>query len=124
MKSQMLRPERRDADDRRGCEEDLRVDHDVEEDLVQNVDVEVVHDERCNVDLLLSKMSKTTQMSMLTKKLGVAKGCRGEDADLVVEGCVEEVVQKMVIVMSRCGGVMSLLVRRVAPGMVLALLPC
>ena len=121
MKFQMLRQRRLDVDDRRGCEEDLRVDHDVKEGLVQNVDVEVVHDERCNVDFLLSKMSKTMQMSTLTKKLGVARDGRVEGEELVVEDCVEEIVRKMVIVMSRYGGVMSLLVCR---GVGLALLPC
>ena len=41
----MLRPERRDVVVRRSCEEDVHVDHDVEEGLVQNVGVEVVVDE-------------------------------------------------------------------------------
>ena len=66
----MLRRRRLDVDDRRGCEEDLHVERDVKEGLVQNVDVEVIHDERRDVDLLLSKMSKRTKklaksMSML-----------------------------------------------------------
>ena len=60
----MLRRRRRDVDDRRGCQEDVRVDHDVEEGLVRNVDVEVVVDEVREVDLL--QLSKT--MSKRTKK--------------------------------------------------------
>ena len=118
----MLRQRRLDVDDRRGCEEDLHVERDVKEGLVLNVGVEVIHDQRCDVDLLLSTKSKTMQMSMLPETLGVAKGCRGESADLFVESCVEEVVRKMV--MSRCGGVMSSIDSREDPGLTGALLPC
>ena len=89
---------------------------------MQNVDVEEIHDERRDVDFLLSKMSKTMQMSMLTKTVDVARDGRLEDADLVVERCVDEVVPKMV--MSHCGGVVSLMESREDPGLTGALLPC
>ena len=119
LKLQMLRRRRLDVDDRRGCEEVLQMTV-CEEGLVKNVDGEVVVDEVLEVDLLLSKMSKTksVQMSMLEV---VAKRGRREDADHVVKDDVEEVVQKMVM-MCRCGGVVSLMVGRVAG--TLALLPC
>ena len=61
----MLRRRRRDVDDRRGCQEDVHVDHDVEEGLVRNVDVEVVVDEVREVDLLqLPRMTKRTKKSV------------------------------------------------------------
>ena len=53
-----------------------------------------------------------------------AKRCREESMDLVVELCEEKIVQKMMMVMCRCGGVLSLAIDRVASGMTLALLPC
>ena len=126
LKSQMLRPERRDVVVRRGRQEDVHVDHDVEEGLVQNVGVEVVVDEVLEVDLLLPTMSKTKtmQMSMLTKKVDVAKDDRLEDVDRVVKSDVD-VVGKEMLMMCRCGwGGLSLLVCRGEPGVAMALLPC
>ena len=98
----------------------------VVEGLGPNVDEEVVVEDR--EDDLEQAMLMTTARTMklakrmsMSKTVGVAKNGRLEDADLVVERCVEEVVRKMVMVMCRCGGVVSLLVGRVAT---LALLPC
>ena len=53
---------RRNVVDRRGCEEDLLVDRDVEENLVLNVDVEVFLDELCDVLLLLLSMFSSRPM--------------------------------------------------------------
>ena len=120
----MLRRRRRDVDDRRGCQEDVRIDHDVEEGLARNVDVEVVVDEVREVDLLqLSKtMSKKTMK--LAKSISMlevdAIDGRLEERDLVEEYCVEEVGKAMV--MCRCGGVMSLCMGRGTE--MDALLPC
>ena len=109
---------------RRGCVEVVQNDH-VEEDLEPNVD-EVVVDEVLEVDLLLSMMSKRTKKSVKMSTLKfVARWNRLEDADLVVKNCVDVVGRKMVIVMCRCGGVMSLLMEsREDPGLTGALLPC
>ena len=70
----------------------------------------------------------TAKTMKLAKKMSMSKvdarRCREEGMDLVVERCEEEVVQKMVMVMCRCGCGGSLLVGRGEPGVAIALLPC
>ena len=67
MKSQTLRQRRLDVDVRRGCQEDVRVDHDVEEGLVRNVGVKVVVDEVLEVDLPQLSMLMTKRTKKLAK---------------------------------------------------------
>ena len=91
---------------RRRQVEVVHADH-VEEGLGPNVDEEVVDADR--EDDLEQAMLMTTAKTMklakkmfrLPKTVDVARDGRREDADLVVERCEEEVVQKMV--MCRCG---------------------
>ena len=111
LSSQMLRPERRDVDDQRGCEEVVPDDRVEEEDQVQNDDVEVVVDEVREVDLLLSKMSKTRSVKSMSMLEAVARCCRPGQKDLVEEEDVEVVVQKILMSHCDCGG-WSLLVHR------------
>ena len=123
----MLRPERRDVDDRRDCEEVVPDDR-VKEDLGPNVD-EVVVEEDHKDDPYKVMLMTTAKTMKLAKKMSMSKvdarRCREEGMDLVVERCEEEVVQKMVMVMCRCGwGGESLLVCRGEPGVAIALLPC
>ena len=121
----MLRPERLDVDIRRGYVEVVPGDHVEEENQVQNDDVEVIHDERRDVDFLqLSKtMSKRTMKLAKSRSEVVARCCRPGQRDLVEEDDVEEVVQEMV--MCRCGGVvLSLYMGRVDLDGTRALLPC
>ena len=119
LSSQLLRPGRL-------VDVVVRVDRDVREDLVPNVDVEVDVGELREVDV--QQLSKT--MSKRTMKLAKsmsevdAKRCHLEDAGLVEEADVEEVGEKMVM-MCHCGwGGSSLLVARGASGVTMALLPC
>ena len=63
----MLRRRRLDVDDRCGCQEDVRVDHDVEEGLVRNVGVEVAVDEVLEVDLPQLSMLMTKRTKKLAK---------------------------------------------------------
>ena len=96
----------------------------VEEGQVQNVDEEVAEEDREDDPDQVTLMT-TAKTMKLAKKMSMSKvdarRCREEGMDLVVERCEEEVVQKMVM-MCRCGGVMSLLVGRGAG--TVALLPC
>ena len=121
LRTQLLRRRRVEDVDRRDRQEDDHVDRDVEEDLVQNVDVEVDVDEVLEVDVLQLSRTMSKRKTKLAKLMSrvVAKWNRREDAGLVEEDDVEEVVEG--IMMSRCGGVMSLDMGRVAT---LALLPC
>ena len=118
----MLRPGRLVDVDRRSYEEVVRVDRDVEEDLVPNVDVEVDVGELREVDVqqLSKTMSKRTMKLAKSVLVVDAKRCHLEDAGLVEEADVEEVREKMVM-MCRCGWGGSLDMGRVAT---LALLPC
>ena len=91
---------------------------------MQNVDEEVAEEDREDDPDQVTLMT-TAKTMKLAKKMSMSKvdarRCREEGMDLVVERCEEEVVQKMVM-MCRCGGVMSLLVGRGAG--TVALLPC
>ena len=124
LSSQMLRPERRDVDDRRGYEEVVPDDRVEEEDQVQNDDVEEVVDEVLEVDVPQLSRTMSKRKTKLAKSMSmlevVARGNRLVDEDLVEEEDVKEVGRKMV--MCRCGVVLSLYMGRGA-GMV-ALLPC
>ena len=97
----------------------------VEEGQVQNVDVEVVEEDR--EDDPDQVMLMTTAKTMMAKKLSMSKvdarRCHEEGRDLVVERCEEEVVQKMMM-MCRCGGVESLTMDSRGPRGIRALLPC
>ena len=121
----MLRRRRRDVDDRRGCQEAVRVDRDVKEDLAQNVDIEVVVDEVLEVDVpqLSKTMSKRTMKLAKSMSEVDARQNREVDMDLVEKEDVKEVGNAMV--MCRCGwGGWSLCMGRGASGVTMALLPC
>ena len=120
----MLRPERHDVVDRRGCEEVVREDR-VEEDLAKN-DVEEVVDEVLEVDVLQLSKTMSKRKMKLAKSMSMlevdAVDGRQEEKDLVEEDDVKVVRKEMV--MCRCGVVLSLLVARGASGVTMALLPC
>ena len=99
----------------------------VEEGLAQNVDVEVVDEDREDDpdQVMLMTTAKTMK---LAKKMSMskveAKRCHQVGKDLVDEGCVEEVDRKMV--MCRCGGVVMSLTMASREDLdgTRALLPC
>ena len=99
----------------------------VEEGLGPNVDEEVVEEDR-EVDLeqlMLMTTAKTMKLAKSRSEV-VARCRRPSRRDLVEEDDVEEVVQKMLMVMRRCGwGGWSLpMASREDPGLTGALLPC
>ena len=99
----------------------------IEEGQVQNVDEEVAEEDREDDpdQVMLMTTAKTMKLAKkMSMSKGVARGNRREDADTVVKDDVEEVVREMVVVMCRCGCGGSLLVRRAASRVTLALLPC
>ena len=99
----------------------------VEEGLGPKVDEEIVDADREDdlEQLMLMTTARTMKLAKSMSMLEVdATDGRREIMDLVVERCEEEVVQEMVMVMRRCGGVESLLADRGEPGVAIALLPC
>ena len=119
LKTQLLRHRQVEVV-RRDRVEEIQDDHE-EEDLEPNVD-EVVVDEVLEVDLLLSKMSRTKSVKSMSMLEVDARQNRQEDVDLVGENDVEEVVQEMVM-MCHCGwGGWSLCMGRRTE--MYALLPC
>ena len=89
----------------------------VEEGQAQNVDVEVVEEDREDDPDQVMLMTTAKTMKLAKSRSEVVARCRRPSRrDLVEEDDVEEVVEQMLI--SRCGGVvMSLLAGRVASGM-------
>ena len=96
----------------------------VEEGQAQNVDVEVVEEDRED-DLhhvMLMTTAKTMKLAKSVLEV-VARYCRQGRRDLVEEGCVEEVDKEMVMCRCGCGG-LSLLTMGRGPRGIRVLLPC